>query len=135
MLFRNDDHAKTFSANRYTDHRKENEGAEEQSRDARILKNVSSAIEELDPDDEKHRCTYRAIMARNRVREEQFANVHRQDDEDGNDGGNAPPNARAQFYPPNSNIDAGNLLDGQRNDNEANTNYRALPGNQTHPMQ
>ena len=51
MLFRRDEHAKTFSANRYTDHRKGDDG---DKRDDRILANVQQAIQGLDPTNEDH---------------------------------------------------------------------------------
>ena len=87
MLFRRDEHAKSFSANRYTDHRKGDDG---DKRDDRILANVQQAIQGLDPTNDDHKNTYRAIMARNRNVEEQLGHVGEGSDDDGNNGGPAP---------------------------------------------
>jgi len=92
MLFRNDDIAPAFNANRYTDFRPED--PVEAKRDNRRRIAVQQAIQKLQHDDPKHMETYKRIMARNRPEEDAIAAVRDVNDDGnpGNDGGQ-PPNA------------------------------------------
>ncbi len=85
MLFRNDEIAPAFNANRYTDFRPED--PVEARRDNRMRMAVQQAIRNLDPTKHTHQETYKRIMARNRPDEDAIANVR-----DGNDGGAPPQN-------------------------------------------
>jgi len=67
MLFRDDKKSIYLNANRYTDHRREENPG---TLDARVSSNVTKAIESLDPSKHSIQETYKRIMARNRPAEE-----------------------------------------------------------------
>lgn len=72
MLTTDDSKKPALNADRYLDHRTEDNSGD---RDARIAKNVGQAIRHLNCNDDSHRATYDAILGRGRQQEEASALV------------------------------------------------------------
>ena len=71
MLFRDESRAPVVNFHRYTDHRK----PEDDNRSERIKKNVNECVQALNHEDPGHQETYKRIMSRGRVVEQDMGNV------------------------------------------------------------
>ena len=107
MLFRDDARAPTVNFARYTDHRQE----DDTSREQRVRRNVVDCVMSLNPQKESHQETYRRIMARGRVIDNDMAHAGDEDD----DGANGAPRGN-QVDPAMPNAGYNALAGGNRNE-------------------